>query len=135
MNLIFSSTRYCLYKISHAQFVATDWRVISFFSLSKTDHEISVLAPEAIFSSFITKEDDWRMFHIAGSIPFTATGVLSSVLNPLAIKKISILALSTFDTDYIFFKESHLSAVTSSLEEAGFTIVHLDSAHDSAHAK
>ncbi len=40
-------------------------------------------------------------FEIAGPLDFTMVGVLSGLLEPLARQGISILALSTFDTDWI----------------------------------
>ena len=41
---------------------------------------------------------------------FATTGVLSSLLGPLAKAGISAFALSTFDTDYLLLKSVHLNA-------------------------
>ncbi len=122
MDLIITKAQYSFFKITQEQLVKASWSSIPFFFLSKTDREISVLAEASVFSDCLACESGWRAFYVSGVIPFEACGVLSSLLKPLAEQKVSILAMSTFDTDWVFFKEPHLSIVESSLSKAGFTI-------------
>ena len=79
-----------------------------FFSLCKTSEELSIICSQDLVPDHIKVEKDWRALEIQGSLPFTMTGVLTSILNPLAENQISILAISTFDTDYVFVKEKDL---------------------------
>lgn len=123
MNIIISRMHYSIYKISPLQFATVNWSEVPFFSLTKTPREISVLGQSALFREPVAEENGWRMCYINGTISFQSTGILVSVLVPLAARKISILAVSTFDTDYVFFKESHLNAVQMSLQEAGFSVI------------
>ena len=62
------------------------------------------------------------MLKFDGPFPFTAIGILSSVLAPLAAAKIGILAVSTFDTDYLLVKKSKLPATLRNLLAAGHTV-------------
>lgn len=39
-----------------------------------------------------------------GKLEFSAIGVLAAILNPLAEAGISILSISTFDTDYVLVR-------------------------------
>lgn len=123
MNVVISSAKYSIYKISHDQFVSTNWHAMPLF-LTKTSREISVLSRTSLFKDVLAYEDGWRMLYISCAIPFNSSGILTSLLNPLADKNISVLAISSFDTDHIFFKESLVSEVESILTQAGFKVLH-----------
>ncbi len=87
-----------------------------FFSITKTGEELSVVCPEQIIPSGIKSEKGWRAIKIEGPINFTATGILSSLLQPLADKGISIFTVSTFDTDYVLVKKENLENAISILK-------------------
>jgi len=60
-------------------------------------------------------EPGWTAFQVAGKLEFSATGILASILNPLAEAGISIFAISTFDTDYILVRTAMLATATEVL--------------------
>ena len=64
-------------------------------------------------------EPGWRALKLQGPFPFTETGVLASVIRPLAEAEIPIFAVSTFDTDYVLVPERHLEAAVGVLRTAG----------------
>ncbi len=80
----------------------------SFFSISKTDDEISIVCSENNVPDNVESEKGWRSFKVEGPLDFSLTGILASLANPLAEAKISIFAISTFDTDYILIKDENL---------------------------
>jgi hypothetical protein len=49
-------------------------------------------------------------------------GVLASVAVPLAEREVSILAIATYDTDYVLVQESQLDLATEALRERGHEI-------------
>ncbi len=55
---------------------------------------------------------------VAGTIPFTAIGVLASLTAALAQIKIGVFLISTYDTDYLFVKEADLTAALVALQKA-----------------
>jgi hypothetical protein len=59
---------------------------------------------------------------VAGAIPFNTVGVLDSMTHPLANAAISNFAISTFDTDYLLVKATHLAKALGILRQAGHTI-------------
>lgn len=93
----------------------------SFWSLTKTGEEFSIVARQANIPDDVKSEKDWKVLKVQGPLDFGLTGVLASIANPLAAEKISIFALSTFDTDYILVRQDRLEAAKSALERAGFT--------------
>jgi uncharacterized protein len=95
----------------------------SFFSLSKSEDELSLVCEQVHVPSSIKSERDWRLFKVEGPLDFSLTGVLASIADPLARAKVSIFAISTFDTDYILIRDSALETAIEKLKSAGFSIV------------
>ena len=93
-----------------------------FCSITRTADELSIICAAAFVPANIHAERGWSLFKFQGPFAFTATGILSAVLAPLAAAKISILGLSTFDTDYLLVKTSQLDATVCALEAAGHTV-------------
>lgn len=83
-------------------FWATD---SAFFSISKTDDELSIVCLEDNVPDGVKSEKSWRAFKVMGQLDFSLTGILASLINPLAEAKISIFVVSTFDTDYVLVKK------------------------------
>jgi uncharacterized protein len=94
----------------------------SIFSITRTTDELSIVAPKAATPADIRAERGWRALKIAGPIDFALTGVLASVLQPLADAHIGIFAISTFDTDYILVRAESLESALAALRDAGHTV-------------
>jgi hypothetical protein len=77
-----------------------------FCSVTRTADELSVVCPESAVPEGARCERDWVGFRIVGMIPFSETGVLAALVLPLADAGVSVFALSTFDTDYVFVKSA-----------------------------
>lgn len=91
----------------------------AFHVITRTADELSILCPSADVPADIKHEPSWRVLKLRGPFPFTDVGILSSVLTPLADARISILAVSTFDTDYVLVKDAQLDAAVTTLRAAG----------------
>ncbi|MDO4636984.1 MAG: ACT domain-containing protein [Lautropia sp.] len=68
-------------------------------------------------------EDDWRVFKIRGILGFDQSGVLSAICLPLGENNVSVLVVSSYDTDYIFVKKSQVHLALRCLRDAGHTIM------------
>jgi len=53
---------------------------------------------------------------------FSMVGVVASLVTPLADARVSVLVVSTFDTDYMLVKESDLERALTALRTAGHVI-------------
>ena len=89
------------------------------FSITRTADELSIVCENKYVPSSVKSEKGWRCFRLEGPFPFTMTGVLSSVLEPLAKAKISIFAISTYDTDYVMVKEKAVAKTIKTLTSVG----------------
>ena len=89
-----------------------------FCSVTRTRDELSVVCPEPAVPGGVRSEGGWALVRLEGPFPFTAVGVLDSVLAPLARAGVSIVAVSTFDTDYVLVKVVDLGRAVEALERA-----------------
>src|SRR3989344_4882803 len=80
----------------------------SWFSITKTDDEISIVCPGNYVPDGVRVEKDWRAFKVQGPLDFSLVGVLARLLAVLAEAGISVFTISTFDTDYILVKSEKL---------------------------
>jgi hypothetical protein len=96
-----------------------------FFSITRTPEEVSIVCDDAHVPAQIPAERDWRAYRLKGPIPFTAIGVLSALVAPLARSGISVFAISTFDTDYLLVRHADVKKATLALREDAHQ-VHLE---------
>lgn len=90
----------------------------------RTDDELTVISPDFMAPNNVQQVTGWRCFRIDGELPFQAVGVLHSLTQPLAEAEISIFAVSTFNTDYIFVLEEDLVPAVQTLQKAGHQFIH-----------
>jgi hypothetical protein len=91
--------------------------------IARTVDELSVLCSSEKVPPGTQCEAGWRLFKFQGPFAFTQTGILSAVLNPLAEARVGILAVSTFDTDYVLVKDTNLSSAQDVLVAAGHVVL------------
>jgi hypothetical protein len=91
----------------------------SFFSITRTADELSIVCPQAQVPPDVHHESDWACLKLEGPFPFSETGILTSFVQPLSDRAIPIFAMSTFDTDYILVKHAWMDKAVDVLEEAG----------------
>ncbi|QQE64745.1 hypothetical protein GFS31_14260 [Leptolyngbya sp. BL0902] len=93
------------------------------FSVMRTPQELSLLVREEVPIVADKTELGWRGMVIQGPLNFGMTGVLSAISNVLAAAQVSIFALSTYDTDYIFVKADQLESACNALRRAGYGLL------------
>jgi hypothetical protein len=100
----------------------------SFFTITKTDEELSIVCEEAAIDpehgmTHIKIELGWRCLKLQGPIPFETTGVIASLTSALANAGISVSAIATYDTDYLFVKNERLQDAIRALKSAGHEVL------------
>ncbi len=88
-------------------------------SVTRTAAELSIVCPERAAPAEALCEAGWRAFEVEGPLDFALTGILASILAPLAEAGVSIFAVSTYNTDYVLVKEVQLEDAVCALERAG----------------
>ena len=92
------------------------------FAVTRTRDELSIVCPRAAAPADAEVEPGWRALGVAGPLDFGLTGILTSLATPLAAARISIFAISTYDTDYVLVRDSALPAAIDALRDAGHTV-------------
>jgi len=88
-----------------------------------TDEENSLVCATAFVPENVTdREDGWRAFRIRGELDFSLVGILARIAGLLAEAEISIFAVSTYNTDYVFIKEENYDRALDALAADGFDI-------------
>lgn len=98
------------------------WATGEFTSVTATADEVSVTCPEAFIPEGTRCEKGWRVLKLIGPLDFALVGILARLSGILAEKKISIFAISTFDTDYILVKDDKTSLAARALVDNGFEV-------------
>lgn len=94
-----------------------------FFMTAVTDEEVSLVCPtEHAPQDFLACDEGWRAFRLKGTFEFSLVGVLSKILTLLGDKGISIFAISTYQTDYVFTKEKDFAPALDTLKQNGYII-------------
>jgi hypothetical protein len=97
-----------------------DWLAeCDFWSVTRTDEELSVVLPEERAPAAWKAARGWRCLKVRGPLDFSLTGILSSLASPLAEAGISIFAISTYDSDYVLVREKDLDRAREVLTESG----------------
>jgi len=101
--------------------------------VAATNSEISIVAPSQallhLTDEWFTQErhppvldDHWRCLEVAGPMAFTEVGIMARLSGCLANAGISLLAQSTFDTDYICVKAEKLTEAMLALVKNGHRV-------------
>lgn len=99
----------------------------AFVFFAKTDEELSLVCEtDCAPQNALAREDGWRGFRFQGVLDFSLIGVLADISSLLAKNQISIFAISTYNTDYIFTKEERFPRAISLLTHAGYTIIEME---------
>lgn len=99
----------------------------TFFSVVKTSDELSCVC-ESVYvpDQEIKKNEGWKCLRVDGVLDFSLTGILASLTEPLAKEKISVFAISTFDTDYLLIKKENFHRGKEVLKNAGFQVIEMN---------
>ena len=91
--------------------------------ISTTDKENSLIClTENVPKNVTDRIDNWRALRIQGILDFSLIGILSELLGLLAQARISVAAVSTYNTDYIFVKNCDLQKAIDTLKNANYEI-------------
>lgn len=94
-----------------------------FFSITKTSDELSIVCSQDSIPDDIKCEKDWRILKVEGPLDFSLVGILASISAVLAKARISIFAISTYDTDYILVKNNDIDKAIASLINEKYEVI------------
>lgn len=87
-------------------------------TVSWTADGLSVICPADRVPEQATVETAWRCLRVAGPLDLAVTGALAALVDPLAEARVSVVAFSTYDTDYLLVPAVLLGEATTALQRA-----------------
>ena len=93
-----------------------------FLSITRTSDELSVVCEEEHVPAGIICERDYAALRVAGTLAPELVGVLASLATPLAEARVPILAIGTYDTDYVLVRRPDLGRAVDALRGAGHDV-------------
>lgn len=95
----------------------------SLFSVTATATETSVVAAARSVPKKARQAGPFTAFAVQGPLDFALTGVLASLLTPLADAAISVFTISTFDTDWVLVPVADADRAAEEWRGAGHEVV------------
>ena len=114
---------FTIHKLSPDESIPEEILNCNYYSVSKTEYELSLVCSEVIEVQSLQSSKGWKCIKVKGPLDFNLTGILAGISDILAQTNISIFAISTFDTDYILVRKHDLSSATTTLRQAGYKFV------------
>jgi len=84
--------------------------------------ELSIICPADRVPEGAVADTAWRCLRVANEVPLALTGVLASLIGPLAEARVNIVTFSTYSTDYLLVPSVRLSEAVDTLHAAGHRI-------------
>ncbi|HIK43624.1 MAG TPA: ACT domain-containing protein [Leptolyngbyaceae cyanobacterium M65_K2018_010] len=122
LTLVALEGTFAIHRLDPAAEIPMAWFQQDFISLVRTPQELSLVVRETVAVPSQKVEPGWRGFVIQGTLAFSMTGILAAISQVLATAQISIFAISTYDTDYIFVQAAAFEAAVRALSQAGYKI-------------
>ncbi|MEU9505485.1 ACT domain-containing protein [Micromonospora sp. NPDC048170] len=92
-------------------------------TVSWTADGISLICPADRAPEQAVTETAWRCLQVAGPLDLAVSGTLAALVDPLAAARVSVVAFSTYDTDYLLVPAVRLGEATAALERAGHRVL------------
>lgn len=90
--------------------------------VTRSADELSIVAPVSQLEGHDTVEAPWTAFKVEGPLDFSLVGIMAELSNILAGAKISLFAISTYDTDYILVGSQEADQAQAAFEAAGHIV-------------
>jgi hypothetical protein len=101
-----------------------DWaESSSLFSITATALETSLVCAARNVPKKAKQAGPFTPFAVQGPLDFSLTGVLASLLQPIAEAEISVLTISTFDTDWLLVPVDDAERAAEAWRTAGHEVV------------
>ena len=112
INLIPIEDDLSIYQLNKAQEIPSQFLDSTFYSITKTDDEISIVSNLKLEIPYAKVNHGWKALKVKGILDFSLIGLINDITYPLKFNNISVFIISTFNTDYILVKrEKYLETV------------------------
>jgi uncharacterized protein len=91
-------------------------------SITSTADGVSVICPSDAIPPSEDARPGWRLLTVRGPLEFDLTGVMAALASGLAAAGVTLLAVSTYDTDHVLVQATDLERAVAALRDAGHEV-------------
>lgn len=94
------------------------WAIVApgrLVSITRTERELSIVAPQSSVPPDVVAERGWIALRVVGSLDFDLVGILARLTGALAEAEVSVVALSTYETDILLVRSGDLPRAVDAL--------------------
>ena len=114
---------FTIYSLDPATPVPAEVFDSDLYFIGRTEEQLSIVVPESVNLEAEDKDKDWRALELLGPLELSMVGIMAKISEILALAKVSIFVLSTFDTDFFLVKHNKLHIAVNALQDAGYNVV------------
>jgi hypothetical protein len=123
LKFVLRPESFCIHRLPPDRQVGLDrFSGVPWFSMTRTNDELSVIAPAAIDLGPGDRQPGWSCLQIADVLDFAMVGVIAGVSRVLADANVSIFTVSTYNTDYILIRTGDVDTAVRALTAAGHVV-------------
>ena len=111
---------YAIHRFGASSEIPAEVFRCDFFHITRTDEALSIVCPSFLALNSQRCNKGWACIEVLGPLDFSLTGILAKLSGVSAEAKISIFAVSTYDTDYILVKTEKTGPAVAALKAAGY---------------
>ncbi len=123
ITLIPLDDKFVIYQLADYKDIPLEIFESGFYSVTKTGEEVSIVTNCTTMFDNIKSSKGWKGFRVEGILDFSLIGIINEITAPLKDNKISVIVISTFNTDYIFVKEEFFSIAIEVFKSTGSILV------------
>jgi len=123
LRFVLRPESFCIHRLSPDRRVDLDrLSAVSWYSVTRTNDELSVVAPDAVDLGPGDRQPGWSCLQIADILDLGAVGVIAGISRILADAKVSIFPISTYNTDYLLIRTRDVDTAVRALTAAGHVV-------------
>ncbi|MHC4219458.1 MAG: ACT domain-containing protein [Planctomycetota bacterium] len=84
-------------------------------SATRTDRELSIIAPQEAVPEGVQAERGWVAMRVAGQLDMLSVGILARLSGALAGAEVPVFTISTYDTDVMLVKSPDVGRALEAL--------------------
>ncbi|MBB5081554.1 ACT domain-containing protein [Nonomuraea endophytica] len=122
MELLLLTNEYSVCRLPAATAPPPPPAAAELYALTVTAEEVSVVCRSGAEPAGAKVESGFSALRVAGALDFSLVGILAALTAPLAEVRVSVFAISTFDTDYLLVRTADLPTAKAALEAHGHAV-------------
>ena len=124
LRFVLRPESFCIHRLSPDREVDLNrLSDVSWYSMTRTNDELSVIAPDDIYLGPGERQIGWSCLQIGDILDFAVVGVIAGISKILAEANVSIFTVSTYNTDYILVRTSDIDTAIRALTAAGHVVI------------